>query len=80
MSPRYVKNGFLHICENQDTDQLRSKCAADQGLCFRFTALPKYEISSQNFCYCTAWFVSDQVGNPEDWFYCQEAHIYYKPS
>ena len=25
------------ICENKDADQLRSNCAADQRLCFRYT-------------------------------------------
>ena len=39
------------ICENKDTDQLRSNCAADQRLCFRHAEstiplLPKSEISS----------------------------------
>ena len=39
------------ICENIDTDQLRSNCAADQRLCFRFIdsiipLLLKSEISS----------------------------------
>ena len=39
------------ICENEDADQLRSNCAADQRLCFRYTdstipLLPKSEISS----------------------------------
>ena len=33
LEPR-EKTGFLHICENKDTDQLRSNCAADQRLCF----------------------------------------------
>ena len=38
-------------CENKDADQLRSNCAADQRLCFRYTdstipLLPKSEISS----------------------------------
>ena len=27
------------------------------------------------FCGCTAWFVSDQVGNPEDRFSHNEAQI-----
>ena len=44
------KPGFC-ICENKDADQLRSNCAADQRLCFRYTdstipLLPKSEISS----------------------------------
>ena len=39
------------ICENKDADQLRSNCAADQRLCFRYTdstipLLPKSEIPS----------------------------------
>ena len=39
------------ICEKKDADQLRSNCAADQRLCFRYTdstihLLPKSEISS----------------------------------
>ena len=39
------------ICENKDADQLRSNCAADQRLCFRYTdstipLLPKSEFSS----------------------------------
>ena len=37
------------ICENKDADQLRSNCAADQRLCFRYTdsaipLLPKCKI------------------------------------
>ena len=48
--PHYEKTGFC-ICENKDADQLRSYCAADQRLCFRYTdskipLLPKSEISS----------------------------------
>ena len=27
------------------------------------------------FCNCTVWFVSDLVGNPEDWFSHNEAQI-----
>ena len=39
------------ICENKDTEQLRSNCAADQRLCFRYTdstipLLPTSENSS----------------------------------
>ena len=76
------------ICENKDADQLRSNCAADQRLCFRYTdstipLLPRSEFSSlirifkslAIFCGCTAWFVSDLVGNPEDRFSQNEAHI-----
>ena len=39
------------ICENKDADQLRSKCTADQRLCFRYMdsaipLLPKSKNSS----------------------------------
>ena len=65
------------ICENKDADQLRGNREADQRLCFRFTdskipLLPKSEISSLG---CTDRFVSDLVGNIEDRFSHNEAHI-----
>ena len=46
-----MRKPFFCICENKDTDQLHSNCAADQRLCFRYTGstiplLPKSEISS----------------------------------
>ena len=46
-----VRKPAFCICENKDADQLRSNCAADQRLCFRYTdstisLLPKSEISS----------------------------------
>ena len=73
---------FFCICENKDADQLLGYGEADQHLCFRYLdstipLLPK----PQNFkplaifCDCTAWFVSDQVRNPEDRFSHNEAHI-----
>ena len=33
--PRHEKTGFC-ICENKDANQLRSNCAADQRLGFRY--------------------------------------------
>ena len=63
---------------------IRENKAADQlpgNLCFRYSEstialLPKFEISSlQPSCDCTAWFVSDLVGKPEDWFSHNEAQI-----
>ena len=70
------------ICENKDADQLRGDREADQRLCFRYTdsAIPllsKSEISSlqPSLCGCTAWFVWDLVGNPEDRF-SHEAHLF----
>ena len=46
-----MRKSFFCICENKDADQLRSNCAADQRLCFRYTdstipLLPRSEISS----------------------------------
>ena len=34
--PRYEKTGFLHM-RKQRADPLRSNCAADQRVCFRYT-------------------------------------------
>ena len=68
------------ICENKDADQLRGNRKADQRLCFRYKdstipLLSKSEIpkSLTIFCDCTARFVSDLVGNPEDRFSHNEA-------
>ena len=70
------------ICENKDADQLRGNREADQRLCFRYTdstipLLLESEISSHLaiFCDCTARFVSDLVGNPEDRFSQNEAQM-----
>ena len=51
IEPRYEKTGCFCICENKGADQLRSNCAADQLLCFRYidsTILlnPKFQASS----------------------------------
>ena len=74
-----VRKPAFCICENKDADQLRSNCAADQRLCFRYTdstipLLPKSEIFKPLaiLCGCTAWFVSDLVEDP---FSQNEAHI-----
>ena len=70
------------ICENKHADQLRSNPKADQHLCVRYTditipLLPKSEIKPLAiFCGCTARFVSDLVGNPEDPFSHNKAHIF----
>ena len=63
------------FCIYEDADQLNYR-EADQHLCFRYTdrtipLLPKCEIS---ICGCTARFVSDLVGNPEDLFSHNGAH------
>ena len=73
----------FRICENKDADQLRGNREADQRLCFRYIdstipLLPIYEISSLSriSSSCTAWFVRDLVGNPEDRFSHNEAHMF----
>ena len=56
--------------------------AADQRLCFRYTdrTIPLLSISENfkplaTFCGCTARFVSDLDGNPEERFSYNEAHL-----
>ena len=76
-----MRKPLFCICENKDADQLRGNREADQRLCFRYTdstipLLPKSEIPLALFCGCTARFVSDLVGNHEDRFSHNEAHIF----
>ena len=59
--------------KNKEADQLRGNREADQRLCFRFTErtiplLSESKISKPLaiFSDCTARFVADLVGNPED--------------
>ena len=68
------------ICENKDADQLRGDRETDQRLCFRYTdstipLLPKSEIST-DICGCSARFESNLVGNPEDRFSHNDAHVF----
>ena len=66
------------ICENKDSDQLRG---ADQRLCFRYSdstipLLPKYDFSSlQSSSVVVQPGLSGLVGNPEDRFSHNEAHL-----
>ena len=74
-----IKPAFC-ICENKDADQLRSNCAADQRLCFRYTdrtisLLAKSVKPLVILCGCPARFVTDLVGNPEDRFSQNEAQL-----
>ena len=66
------------ICENKDADQLRGNHEADQRLCFRYTdsTIPLLSKSEAILCHCTARFVCDLVGNPEDRFSQNEAQLY----
>ena len=67
------------ICENKDADQLRGKLISAFVFAIRIVQSlnylnPKFQASS-HFCGCTAWFVSDEVRNPEDQFSHKEAHM-----
>ena len=70
------------ICENKDADQFPGNREADQRLCFRYidSTIPLLS-KIRNFkplaifCCCTARFVSDLVGNPEDRFSQNEAQF-----
>ena len=71
------------ICENKVADQLRGHREADQRLCFCYMdstipLLPKSNFQvSRLLCGCTARFVLDLVGNPEDRFSHNEAQIFW---
>ena len=65
-----VRKPACCICENKGADQLGGNREADQRLCFRY----KVQFLAI-LCACTAWFVPDLVGNPEDRFSHNEAHI-----
>ena len=61
------------ICENKGADQLCGNRTTYQRLYFPYT---DSAIPLSIFCGCTAWFVSDLVGNPEDRFsHNREAHL-----
>ena len=65
------------LCENKNANQLRGNREADQRLCF--TLHRYYNLSTFKplaiLCDCTACFVTDLVGNSEDWFSHNEAQI-----
>ena len=66
-----IKKLFFGICENKGTDQLHDKIAADQCLCSHYidSTIPQLPIEiSSHLSVCTARFVVDLVGNPEDMF------------
>ena len=67
------------ICENKGADQLCGSRTADHRPCFRY--IDSKSLFFRNFkppaifCGCTARFVSDLVGNPEDRFSHNEAQM-----
>ena len=77
-----MRKPAFFMCENKGIDQLRSNCIADQRLCFPYIDSsiplflnPKSPAFVAIFCGCTAWFVSDLIGNPEDRFSRVVAHM-----
>ena len=76
---RLVRKPTICICENKGADQLRSKCEADQRLCFRYTdstipLLPKFQVSS----HLLRLYSPDCVGpvrKPHCWFPHETAQI-----
>ena len=69
-----IKPDFC-ICENKDADQLSGNREADQRLCFRYTdrTIPRYFLNLK--FQASSHLVWDLVGNPEDQFSQNEAHI-----
>ena len=74
---RGMRKPAFCICENKGVDQRHGDRAADQRHCLSniFSSLINPKLSA-NFCCRTARFVSNLVGNPEDRFSHDTAHIY----
>ena len=85
--PHHEKTGLFCICENKDADQLRGNREADQRLFFRYMESIILLVTSKIrnfkplaiFRRCTARFVWDLVGNPEDRFSHNEAQMVLLP-
>ena len=69
---RVLRKPALYICVNKDADQLRGIREPDQRLCFRYIAIPKFEIS--NF-QPSSVVVQPSSGKPEDRFSHDAAHF-----
>ena len=79
-----VRKQAFCICENKNADQLRGNREAAKlitAFIFATWIVQSLFYLIRNFkplaifCGCTAWFVSDQVGNNEDRFSHNEAHM-----
>ena len=72
------------MCENKGANQQHGNCTADQPFCFRYVDSTILLLSKSEFsiiailCGCTAWFVSDLVGNLEVRFSREVAHIMFQ--
>ena len=78
---RVMRKPVFCICKNKDADQLRGNREADQRLCFHYTdsAIPLHPKSKFQASRHLLWLYSpvyvDLVGNPEDRFSHNDAHI-----
>ena len=78
MSHVHEKTGFLHM---RKQTQISFVVTAKLIIAFVFAIRIVQSLyfldfkSLAIFCNCTARFVLDLVGNPEDWFSHNEAHI-----
>ena len=78
---RIMRKPAFCICENEGADQLHGNHAADQRLCFSLYV--KYNLRKfmppAICCGCTARFVSDLLGNPENRFSLDYAQMVWVP-
>ena len=65
-----MRKPAFYLCESKGADRLHDYRAADKRLCFCYivSTVPLLCKPLAIFCGCTAWFVSDLVGNLEDRF------------
>ena len=70
-----MRKPTICIGEKKATDQLCSNCTADQHFVFATKIVQSFFLNPKFFRDCTDQFVSDLVGNPEDWFSRFTAHI-----
>ena len=75
--PRYEKSDFLHMRKQRrrSASRIPRSLSAHLFSLHLFYLNSKFQASS-HLCGCTAWFVLDLVGSPEDLFSHNEAHIH----
>ena len=83
---RVMRKPAFCICENKDADQLAVTAKLISAFVFATRIVQSLFFLDPNFKPlaifrgCTARFVSDLVGNPEDRFSHNEAHIIHAPN
>ena len=73
-----MRKPAFNICENKDADQLRGNREADQRLCFRYTDRTSPLLLNTKFqasSHLLRLYSPVCVGNPEDRFSHNEAHL-----